>query len=206
MVRSRTCELILKDDPARDRSRQEPAGRVALRGAARVQLDRRTDAERRVVIAIEIPSGAAVAGHFAVEQAVLDRSYRPRARRRLAPCGPSRPLIAVFPILNGIELDRRSIPSADAKFFAKTACWHRHLICLAAGGRNSPVPPPMKLPFRILVLDDDEHALSGLVELLREAEYQVTSAATYDAAKRLLDAGRPTICSSPTSVCVASTA
>jgi DNA-binding response OmpR family regulator len=44
----------------------------------------------------------------------------------------------------------------------------------------------MKLPYRILVLDDDEHALSGLVELLRDAEYHVTSAATYDAAKRLL--------------------
>lgn len=44
----------------------------------------------------------------------------------------------------------------------------------------------MKLPFRILVLDDDEHALSGLVELLRDAEYEVMSAATYDAAKRLL--------------------
>lgn len=44
----------------------------------------------------------------------------------------------------------------------------------------------MKLPYRILVLDDDEHALSGLVELLRDAEYHVTGAATYDAAKRLL--------------------
>jgi len=44
----------------------------------------------------------------------------------------------------------------------------------------------MKLPFRILVLDDDEHALAGIVELLRDAEYHVTSAATYDAAKRLL--------------------
>ena len=27
----------------------------------------------------------------------------------------------------------------------------------------------MKLPYRILVLDDDEHALSGIVELLRDA-------------------------------------
>ena len=47
----------------------------------------------------------------------------------------------------------------------------------------------MKLPYRILVLDDDEHALSGLVELLRDADYRVTSAATYDAAKRLLTVG-----------------
>jgi len=44
----------------------------------------------------------------------------------------------------------------------------------------------MKQPFRILVLDDDEHALAGIVELLRDADYHVTSAATYDAAKRLL--------------------
>src|SRR3954466_9264333 len=44
----------------------------------------------------------------------------------------------------------------------------------------------MKLPFRILVLDDDEHALSGIVELLRDAAHHVTGAATYDAAKRLL--------------------
>src|SRR4051794_37487438 len=44
----------------------------------------------------------------------------------------------------------------------------------------------MKLPFRILVLDDDEHALSGIVELLRDVGHHVTGAATYDAAKRLL--------------------
>jgi DNA-binding response OmpR family regulator len=44
----------------------------------------------------------------------------------------------------------------------------------------------MKLPYRILVLDDDESALSGIVELLRDAGHNVTGAATYDAAKRLL--------------------
>lgn len=44
----------------------------------------------------------------------------------------------------------------------------------------------MKLPYRVLVLDDDEHALSGMVELLRDAGHHVTGAATYDAAKRLL--------------------
>jgi DNA-binding response OmpR family regulator len=44
----------------------------------------------------------------------------------------------------------------------------------------------MKLPYRILVLDDDEHALGGIVELLRDAGHHVTGAATYDAAKRLL--------------------
>lgn len=47
----------------------------------------------------------------------------------------------------------------------------------------------MKLPYRVLVLDDDEHALAGIVELLRDAEYLVTGAATYDAAKRLLALG-----------------
>lgn len=44
-------------------------------------------------------------------------------------------------------------------------------------------------PFRILILDDDEHTLAGLVELLRDREYLVTAAATYDAAKRLLTLG-----------------
>ena len=44
----------------------------------------------------------------------------------------------------------------------------------------------MKLPYRILVLDDDESALGGIVELLRDAGHQVTGATTYDAAKRLL--------------------
>jgi DNA-binding response OmpR family regulator len=44
----------------------------------------------------------------------------------------------------------------------------------------------MKLPYRILVIDDDEHALSGIVDLLRDAGHHVTGAATYDAAKRLL--------------------
>jgi CheY-like chemotaxis protein len=47
----------------------------------------------------------------------------------------------------------------------------------------------MKLPFRILVLDDDSNALSGMVEILRDANYLVTGAATYDAAKRLLALG-----------------
>ena len=47
----------------------------------------------------------------------------------------------------------------------------------------------MKLPYRILVLDDDEHALAGIVEMLRDVGYLVTGAATYDAAKRLLGLG-----------------
>jgi DNA-binding response OmpR family regulator len=44
----------------------------------------------------------------------------------------------------------------------------------------------MKLPYRILVLDDDEHALEGFVELLRDAGYHVTGASTFESAKRLL--------------------
>ena len=53
--------------------------------------------------------------------------------------------------------------------------------------------PVMRLPYRILVLEDDEHTLDGIVELLREAGHNVTGATTYDAAKRLL-AVVPTIC------------
>lgn len=44
----------------------------------------------------------------------------------------------------------------------------------------------MKLPYRILVLDDDEQVLAGIVELLRDAGHLVTGATTFDAAKRLL--------------------
>lgn len=46
----------------------------------------------------------------------------------------------------------------------------------------------MKLPYRILVLDDDANTLSGIVELLRDAGHEVTGASTYDAAKRYLAA------------------
>jgi DNA-binding response OmpR family regulator len=45
----------------------------------------------------------------------------------------------------------------------------------------------MKLPYRILALDDDEQALAGLAELLQDAGYDVTTALTYDAARALLD-------------------
>jgi CheY-like chemotaxis protein len=47
----------------------------------------------------------------------------------------------------------------------------------------------MKLPYRVLVLEDDENALAGIVELLIESGYDVTPAATYDEAKRLLSMG-----------------
>lgn len=49
--------------------------------------------------------------------------------------------------------------------------------------------PTIKLPYRILVLDDDEHALAAIVELLRDAAFLVTAAATHDSAKRLLALG-----------------
>jgi len=44
----------------------------------------------------------------------------------------------------------------------------------------------MKLPYRVLVLEDDENALAGIVELLTENGYDVTPAATYEEAKKLL--------------------
>ena len=44
----------------------------------------------------------------------------------------------------------------------------------------------MKLPYRILVLEDDANTLSGIVEMLRDAGHEVTGASTYEAAKRLL--------------------
>jgi DNA-binding response OmpR family regulator len=45
------------------------------------------------------------------------------------------------------------------------------------------------MPFHVLVVDDDEAALAGLIELLRDAGHQATGAATFDAARRLLDIG-----------------
>ena len=44
----------------------------------------------------------------------------------------------------------------------------------------------MKLPYRVLVLEDDENALAGIVELLSDNGYDVTPAATYEDAKKLL--------------------
>ena len=44
----------------------------------------------------------------------------------------------------------------------------------------------MKLPYRVLVLEDDDAALEGIVEMLRDAGYRVTGAATYEGAKRLI--------------------
>lgn len=44
----------------------------------------------------------------------------------------------------------------------------------------------MKLPYRVLVLEDDENALAGIVELLLESGYHVTGSSAYEEAKRLL--------------------
>jgi two-component system response regulator FlrC len=46
----------------------------------------------------------------------------------------------------------------------------------------------MKMPFRVIVLDDDLHALEGITELLRGAGYHVTPASNYQAAKELMGA------------------
>ncbi|MGH9331647.1 MAG: response regulator, partial [Vicinamibacterales bacterium] len=43
------------------------------------------------------------------------------------------------------------------------------------------------LPYEILVVEDDDRALAGMLELLREAGHTVTGAATFDAAKGLLE-------------------
>jgi two-component system, response regulator PdtaR len=44
----------------------------------------------------------------------------------------------------------------------------------------------MKLPYRVLVLEDDENALAGIVELLSASGYEVTPASAYEYARRLL--------------------
>ena len=42
------------------------------------------------------------------------------------------------------------------------------------------------MPFRVLVLDDDPHALEGIAELLRTTGYDVTAASNYQDAKELM--------------------
>ena len=44
----------------------------------------------------------------------------------------------------------------------------------------------MKLQYRVLVLEDDENALAGIVELLSESGYDVTPTSAYEDAKRIL--------------------
>lgn len=44
----------------------------------------------------------------------------------------------------------------------------------------------MKLTYRVLVLEDDENALAGIVELLSESGYDVTAASAYEDARRIL--------------------
>lgn len=63
--------------------------------------------------------------------------------------------------------------------------WHCQCRYRATPG---PRPSRMKLPYRILVLEDDENALAGIVELLCDAEFVVTGATTFDGAKRFLAA------------------
>jgi DNA-binding response OmpR family regulator len=47
----------------------------------------------------------------------------------------------------------------------------------------------MKLRYRVLVLEDDENALAGVVELLAESGCDVTPASAYEEAKKLLALG-----------------
>ncbi|HSC28175.1 MAG TPA: response regulator [Vicinamibacterales bacterium] len=47
----------------------------------------------------------------------------------------------------------------------------------------------MKLPYRVLVIDDDENALCGMEELLRAAGHDVTTTTSYEDAKKLLSLG-----------------
>jgi hypothetical protein len=82
-------EQVLKDILlAIDRVKNPSASEryVALRGFSWIV---EPTAEGRVVIAIEIPTGAAVAGPFAVDQGVLDRLIT----RVLARSAPTKPVI-----------------------------------------------------------------------------------------------------------------
>ena len=77
-------EILLAIDRARNPQAENRY--VALRGFSWIV---EPIAEGGVVIAIEIPSGAAVAGPFAVEQPVLDRTIT----RVLAAAAPVKPVV-----------------------------------------------------------------------------------------------------------------
>jgi DNA-binding response OmpR family regulator len=47
----------------------------------------------------------------------------------------------------------------------------------------------MRLPYRLLVVDDDENALSGIAELLRAVGHDVTASSSYEDAKSQLTTG-----------------
>lgn len=47
----------------------------------------------------------------------------------------------------------------------------------------------MKLPYKVLILDDDENALVGLAELVRSRDHEVTSSTSFEEAKTLLATG-----------------
>ena len=76
-------DILLAIDRARDPKSSQRY--VALRGFSWI-VEPTSDG---VVIAIEIPMGAAVAGPFPVEQAVLDRTIR----RVIAAAAPHKPVI-----------------------------------------------------------------------------------------------------------------
>jgi hypothetical protein len=76
-------DILLAIDRARDP--QSTQRYVALRGFSWIV----EPTSEGVVIAIEIPMGAAVAGPFPVEQAVLDRTIR----RVIAAASPHKPVV-----------------------------------------------------------------------------------------------------------------
>ena len=76
-------DILLAIDRARDPNSSQRY--VALRGFSWIV----EPTSEGVVIAIEIPMGAAVAGPFPVEQAVLDRTIR----RVIAAASPNKPVI-----------------------------------------------------------------------------------------------------------------
>ena len=87
-VERRRRRAAAQGHPPGDRSRPEPQSTqryVALRGFSWI-VEPTPDG---VVIAIEIPMGAAVAGPFPVEQAVLDRTIR----RVIAAASPHKPVV-----------------------------------------------------------------------------------------------------------------
>ena len=177
-------EILLAIDRVKN-----PATRESLRGAARLQLDRRANRRGRGHRDRD-PDGRGG------RRPVRHRTGASRSHDHACPdrrvSGPHRRALSrssVRPIRTGIRLHSspvgyeiaggRCLPSSDKPlvFGGFPAHPFRHCLCLrivrGEVGRRS-AGDTMKLPFRVLVLDDDENALCGIVELLRAADHDVT--------------------------------
>ena len=195
-------EGVLKSMLAGDRPRQEPRRRAATCPAARLQLDCRADrrwrgdrdgdSERR-------RRGGPVRHRPAPARWHDHAGPRRRARRRRPSCTERRrPAVPVDP-QNGKPVTKLlDAGRCDFARFAERFRRYATGITLARRtgyARGLCADGIMKLPYRVLVLEDDENALAGIVELL-SGDAGMTSQVRLRTKMRSVSSRRaPTTCS-----------